>query len=86
MIIGRMTAALAHRGPDGEGVWLDEQMGLALGHRRLAIVGGSDGGYQPMRTQDGRYNFIVNGELYNYQELRQDLEREGCNFDGNCDA
>jgi asparagine synthase (glutamine-hydrolysing) len=85
-IIGSMTAALAHRGPDGEGAWLDERTGLALGHRRLAIVGGSEGGYQPMRTQDGRYNFIVNGELYNYHELRQDLEREGYNFGGNCDA
>ncbi len=85
-IIGRMTATLAHRGPDGEGVWMDQQAGFALGHRRLAIVDGSEGGYQPMRIQDGRYNFVVNGELYNYLELRQELEREGYNFGGICDA
>lgn len=81
-----MTATLAHRGPDGEGFWIDEQAGIALGHRRLAIVDPSDAGRQPMVSPDRRYVFMVNGELYNFLELREELERAGAEFAGSCDA
>jgi asparagine synthase (glutamine-hydrolysing) len=85
-IVARMTATLAHRGPDGEGLWIDEQAGIALGHRRLAIVDPSDAGRQPMVSPDRRYVFMVNGELYNFLELRAELAREGAEFTGNSDA
>lgn len=72
-LIGRMTRRLAHRGPDGEGIWLDGPNGIALGHRRLAIIDLSAAGRQPMMSRCGRYVVTYNGELYNYQELRRDL-------------
>jgi asparagine synthase (glutamine-hydrolysing) len=81
-----MAATLAHRGPDGAGLWLDEPAGIALGHRRLAIVDPSEAGRQPMVSPDRRYVFMVNGELYNFLELREELAREGAEFRGSCDA
>ena len=81
-----MAATLAHRGPDGAGLWLDEHAGIALGHRRLAIVDPSEAGRQPMVSPDRRYVFMVNGELYNFLELREELAREGAEFRGSCDA
>ena len=80
-----MTARLAHRGPDGEGLWLDPAAGLAMGHRRLAIIGDTESGRQPMLA-GGRYAFTVNGELYNYRELRKELEGEGHAIHGDCDS
>lgn len=74
----RMTDALAHRGPDGEGFFVDGFVGL--GHRRLAIIDLSPGGHQPMQTADGRYTISYNGEVYNYLELRLELERMGRHF------
>jgi asparagine synthase (glutamine-hydrolysing) len=68
-----MTAALSHRGPDGGGIWLDSAAGLALGHRRLAVVELSELGAQPMHSTDGRYVVVFNGEIYNYRELRKQL-------------
>ena len=85
-IAGKMTGALAHRGPDGEGTWVDERAGIALGLQRLAIVDPTDTGQQPMVSPDGRYVFIVNGELYNFRELREDLAREGAEFTGSSDS
>ena len=76
-IARRMSSALAHRGPDGEGLFVDGQTGLA--HRRLAIID-REHGAQPMTTADGRYTIIYNGETYNYLELRAELEQLGHSF------
>ena len=67
-----MTAALAHRGPDAEGHWTDEQQ-VVLGHRRLSILDTSEGANQPMESACGRYVIAFNGEVYNYVELRTEL-------------
>lgn len=76
-IARRMSGALAHRGPDGEGLFVDDQIGLA--HRRLAIID-REHGAQPMTTADGRYTIIYNGETYNYLDLRTELEQLGHTF------
>lgn len=70
--IDAFTDSLAHRGPDGRGVWHDPNYSIALGHRRLAILDLSPAGTQPMHYQD-RYSIVFNGEIYNYQELRKEL-------------
>lgn len=72
-LLQRMTAAIAHRGPDGEGHHLDGPVGL--GHRRLAVIDLTDTGRQPMSTPDGRFTIVYNGEVYNYRELRTSLSR-----------
>src|ERR1700674_1819134 len=77
--IEAMSACLIHRGPDGKGLFRDQGAGLALAMRRLAIVDLS-GGTQPMHSQDGRYVLVYNGEIYNAQELRADLEASGVRF------
>src|SRR5437764_6270524 len=69
--LGRMIRTLSHRGPDDEGVWTDEHVGL--GNRRLAILDLSAAGHQPMFSEDGRYVLSFNGEIYNYLELRTEL-------------
>lgn len=79
-----MTDALSHRGPDGEGYYIDGFIGL--GHRRLAIIDLSQGGHQPMTTPDERYTISYNGELYNYRELRTELERAGHLFRSQSDT
>src|SRR5689334_11809304 len=71
-LLERMTRALAHRGPDGEGYHIDGQLGF--GHRRLAIVDLSPTGRQPMPSSDGRLWITYNGELYNHREFRPGLE------------
>ncbi len=73
--VSAMTDRLAHRGPDGQSVWIDESVGL--GHRRLAIVDLSPTGIQPMQDTSGRYSITFNGEIYNYQELRNELVAAG---------
>jgi asparagine synthase (glutamine-hydrolysing) len=80
----RMTNAIAHRGPDGEGQWVVGEIGL--GHRRLAIIDLSPMGRQPMVTQDGRFVVSYNGELYNYRELRNQLEVSGHCFQSHSDT
>ncbi|KVO41219.1 asparagine synthase (glutamine-hydrolyzing) [Burkholderia ubonensis] len=75
--LARMTASLAHRGPDAQGTWLDAQAGIALGHRRLAIVDLSVHGRQPMASVCGRFVLVFNGEIYNHRALRAELERTG---------
>src|SRR5579863_4016472 len=74
-----MTSALAHRGPDGEGHWLDPAGRIGLGHRRLSIIDLSPAGAQPMSFMD-RYFVIHNGEIYNYIELRDFLQSKGYSF------
>ena len=73
----RMTDTLVRRGPDSNGYWLDSVPGVALGHRRLAIVDLSPAGSQPMQSVGGRYVIAFNGEIYNHQALRLDLEQRG---------
>ncbi len=68
-----MSAKLAHRGPDSHDVWVDTNCGIALGHRRLAIVDLSEQGRQPMASVSGRYVLAYNGEIYNHQEIRAQL-------------
>jgi asparagine synthase (glutamine-hydrolysing) len=72
-----MAAAIAHRGPDDSGVWCDPEAGLALAHRRLAILDLSSAGHQPMASASGRYVIAFNGEIYNHLALRRDLEAAG---------
>lgn len=79
-----MNAALAHRGPDGEGIEVLGPVGLA--HRRLAIIDLSEAGHQPMATRDRRLWLTYNGEIYNYLELRKDLEAAGAKFFSNTDS
>lgn len=79
-LLRAMVAAVAHRGPDGEGVFQDPTAGVALGHRRLAIIDTSGAAAQPMATPDGRYVVTYNGEIYNYRELRAEFESEGVRF------
>src|SRR6185312_7955303 len=79
-IASALDAALAHRGPDGAGSWKSadgQAPGVLLVHRRLAIIDPGPGGAQPMSTLDGRHHITFNGEIYNYRELRADLESRG---------
>jgi len=72
----QMAERLRHRGPDDKGVWVDPVAGIALAHRRLSILDLSSAGRQPMTSPSGRYMITYNGEIYNFLELRQQLERE----------
>ena len=76
-IIARMAGALAHRGPDDEGIWIDTEAGIGLGHRRLSIIDLSPAGHQPMHSPAGRYVLSLNGEIYNYADLRRELTAAG---------
>jgi asparagine synthase (glutamine-hydrolysing) len=82
----RMSDTLSHRGPDGDGAWLDEVAGVGLGHRRLAVIDPSPAGRQPMISADGRYVLTYNGEIYNHRELRSVLEATGARFRGGSDT
>ena len=75
----RMSEQIAHRGPDGAGVYVDDA-GVAFGHRRLAIIDLSDAGLQPFASADGALQLMHNGEIYNYVELRRELEALGHRF------
>lgn len=85
-VITAMTDALVQRGPDSSGVWLDPDLGIALGHRRLAILDLSPEGAQPMLSQQGRYVMVFNGEIYNFGELRSGLSQLGHQFRGHSDT
>jgi len=82
----RMGDAMVHRGPDDSGVWADASAGIALSHRRLSILDLSPLGHQPMTSADGRYVLAYNGEVYNFAELRVELEALGHAFRGHSDT
>ncbi len=82
----RMTAALAHRGPDAAGAWIDLPGGIALGHRRLSILDLTVEGNQPMPSASGRFVIAFNGEIYNHAELRSELAARGAVFRGRSDT
>ena len=84
--IAGSIATLTHRGPDDSGVWVNEQAGLALGQRRLAILDLTAAGHQPMVSADDRMVIVYNGEVYNFRSLRQELEGKGFQFAGNSDT
>lgn len=75
--IKQMTDSIAHRGPDGEGQWVNKTSKIGLGHRRLSILDLSDTAGQPMHSSCGRYTIVFNGEIYNYLELKKTLEDNG---------
>lgn len=76
-IVGLMLQTLAHRGPDATGLWADQATGVALGHRRLSVIDLSPAGDQPMTSASGRYVITYNGEIYNYRQLRTEIEASG---------
>src|SRR5438874_12215773 len=83
--IGAMLKAIEHRGRDDEGVWTSPPVNstdqrVCLGHRRLSIIDTSSAGHQPMLSHDGRFVVILNGEIYNYRELREQLIAKGHSF------
>ncbi|HEY8154692.1 MAG TPA: asparagine synthase (glutamine-hydrolyzing) [Myxococcota bacterium] len=82
----RLRDAQRHRGPDGEGIWIAPDGRIGLGHRRLAIVDLSPLGSQPMSTPDGRLRVVFNGEIYNFRQLRAELEARGCEFRSQSDT
>lgn len=81
----KMIHTLEHRGPDGEGIWKNAKSSVLLGHRRLSIIDLSDAAAQPMHYQN-RYTIVHNGEIYNYIELRQQLEEKGYSFRSKSDT
>jgi asparagine synthase (glutamine-hydrolysing) len=82
-IVRRMKSAIVHRGPDGEGEFFDKEVGL--GHRRLSIID-VDGGAQPIGNEDGSVQVVFNGEIYNFIELRQELQKYGHQFKTHSDT
>jgi asparagine synthase (glutamine-hydrolysing) len=80
------TDSLAHRGPDGNGFYIDSESNLGLGHRRLAIIDTSEGGRQPKSFGAGRYWLTFNGEIYNFLELKAELEQSGYLFETDSDS
>lgn len=84
--LAELTDAIVHRGPDDSGVWVDPECGVALGFRRLAIVDLSHEGHQPMKSAEGRYQIVFNGEIYNHRDIRRELENSGCRFRGHSDT
>jgi len=83
-LLKKMGESIAHRGPDGEGLFIDENVGLV--HKRLAILDTSERGAQPMPSRDGRYVLVFNGCIYNYLELRQKLRAAGHSFYSSSDT
>ncbi|MHB1739514.1 MAG: asparagine synthase (glutamine-hydrolyzing) [Actinomycetes bacterium] len=83
---GVMSRAIAHRGPDDDGTWLDPDAEVCLVHRRLAVIDLSAQGHQPMVSHAGRWVISYNGEIYNFRQLRHDLSAEGQRFRGGSDT
>jgi asparagine synthase (glutamine-hydrolysing) len=85
-VAARMAEAIRYRGPNDSGVWSDSKAGIALGHARLSILDLSSNGHQPMASADSRYVVSYNGEIYNFSELRRELEAGGAAFRGHSDT
>ena len=85
-LVAAMSATMAHRGPDDDGLYVDRERQVVLGHRRLSIIDIGNGGHQPMSYADGRYWIVFNGEIYNYRELRSQLEKLGHTFASQSDT
>jgi asparagine synthase (glutamine-hydrolysing) len=81
-----MASTIAHRGPDDSGTWTDTECGVAFGHRRLSIIDLSAHGHQPMHSHSGRFVIVYNGELYNFRDVRQELEAHAVRFSGHSDT
>ncbi len=79
-VVEKMAMQIRHRGPDDAGTWLNEEGKLALAHRRLSIIDLTSAGHQPMASPCGRFTLVYNGEIYNHQDLRAELENEGGQF------
>ncbi|MCS7027403.1 MAG: asparagine synthase (glutamine-hydrolyzing) [Bacteroidia bacterium] len=84
--IKAMNDTLIHRGPDSEGIWISKDGKIGLGHRRLSILDLSERGAQPMHSKDGNYVIVLNGEIYNYIELREILTKKGYTFNSQTDT
>ena len=82
----RIRDAMSLRGPDGCGDWVSPDARIGLGHRRLSIIDLSESGAQPMKSADGRLVIIFNGEIYNYRDLRSQLEQKGYHFQSTSDT
>ncbi len=85
-LVKRMSDIQAHRGPDAEGVWSSDDGHCHLGHRRLSIIDLSDAANQPMLDSTGRYSIVFNGEIYNFRQLRANLESQGIKFKTSSDT
>src|SRR5947199_9186169 len=83
-LLRRMARSIAHRGPDDSGLYLHQQVGF--GFRRLAILDRSPAGHQPMCSEDGQLVIVFNGEIYNYIELRDELQADGYYFRSDSDT
>ena len=84
--LAMMDESLAHRGPDDSGIFLDQSVGIGLAHRRLSIIDLSPAGHQPMWDATGQVVIVYNGEIYNYRELRTELEATGFCFRSGSDT
>ena len=87
-VLDAMRDTMTHRGPNDAGTWQVDGDGyfVGLAQRRLSIFDLSELGHQPMHTVDGRISIVFNGEVYNFKELRKELEKDGCNFKSDCDT
>jgi asparagine synthase (glutamine-hydrolysing) len=87
-VIEKMNSAIFHRGPDANGVWVNKNLGIVLGHQRLSIIDLSVAGNQPMQSNSGRFILTYNGEVYNHLEIRKELEKSTSNIKwrGNSDT
>ena len=85
-VLDRLAESLRHRGPDDAGEYRDPAAGVALDHRRLSIIDLSPGGHQPMIYPDTGDVLVFNGEIYNFRELRAELEHQGCRFCSSSDT
>lgn len=86
LLFDKMRDSLAHRGPDDAGTWTDPDKNIAFGHRRLSFMDLGSGGKQPMLSSDSKNVISVNGEIYNYPELKSELEKSGHKFISNSDS